>query len=230
MSNGYSTLIHDLPLNERPRERLEQYGPDALSIAELLAIILRAGYKGVSVIQLAQQLLSKFGSLRKLALASEHELSKVPGIGPAKACELRATFELGKRLAMSSNTLRPTVTSPQSAVNLVMEDLRYHQKESFRIILLDTRHQVLEIPEISVGSLNASIVHARETFKPAIIHSAAAIILVHNHPSGDPTPSKEDLELTTRLCHVGEILGIPVLDHLIIGDGRFISLKERSLM
>lgn len=224
-------LIRDLPQDERPRERLESYGEGALSLSELLAIVLRVGNPGVSVLHLAQQLVSHFGSLRGLAGASVQELSQVRGIGLAKACQVKAAFELGKRLALIPDAPKPVITSPLAAANLVMEEMRYLKEEHFRALYLDTRNQVLEWKkDISVGSLNASIVHPRETFRAAIAHTAAAVILVHNHPSGDPTPSKEDLALTARLKEVGELIGIPVLDHLVIGDGRFVSLKERGLL
>lgn len=226
----YSPLIRDLPRDERPRERLEQYGPDALTHSDLLAIILRVGNPRMSAIQLAQHLLQHFGGLRELDAATVAELSQVPGIGLAKACQLKAAFTLGKRLATDREAALPTVSSPQTVANLVMEDLRYRKQEHFRVLFIDTRNQVINIRDISIGSLNASIVHPRETFKAAISHTAAAIILVHNHPSGDPTPSKEDLALTARMVEAGTLLGIPVFDHLIIGDGRFVSLKERGLM
>ena len=230
MSEAYNVRICDMPRDERPRERLDRYGPNNLGTGELIAILLRAGTPRASAIQLAQLLLSRFGSLRNLAMASVPELSTVNGIGLAKACELKAAFELGKRLATSTDVPRPIVTAPLDAANLVMEEMRYLAEEHFRVILLDTRNQVLSTKDISIGSLNASIVHPRETFKVAIAHSAAAIILAHNHPSGDPTPSKEDLALTARMVQAGELLGIPIFDHLIIGDGRFLSLKEKGLM
>lgn len=229
MSESY-TLIRDLPRDERPRERLERYGSGALNVSELLAILLRVGNTRVSALQLAQQAVSHFGGLRQLASASVQELSQINGIGLAKACQIKAAFELGKRLATAADAPRPVISSPLDAANLVMEDMRYLQQEHFRVLFLDTRHQVIAARDISIGSLNASIVHPRETFKAAIAHTAAALILVHNHPSGDPTPSKEDLALTARLVQAGELIGIAVLDHLVIGDGRFISLKERGLM
>ncbi|HEY3380097.1 MAG TPA: DNA repair protein RadC [Armatimonadota bacterium] len=229
MADQY-TLIRDLPVDERPRERLERYGAEALSVPELLAIILRVGNTRVSALQLAQQVVSHFGSLRNLASASVQEMSQINGIGLAKACQLKAAFELGKRLATSGDAARPVISSPLTAANLVMEDMRYLQQEHFRVIFLDTRHQVIALRDVSIGSLNASIVHPRETFKAAISHTAAAIILVHNHPSGDPTPSREDVDLTARMVEAGALIGIPVLDHLVIGDGRFISLQERGMM
>lgn len=230
MAEEYHVLIRDLPRDERPRERMERYGAAALTIPELLAIILRVGNTRVSALQLAQQLVSHFGGLRQLAAASVQELSTINGIGLAKACQLKAAFELGKRLATSSDAPRAIITSPQDAVNLVMEDMRYLREEHFRVIFLDTRNQVIACKDISIGSLNASIVHPRETFKAAISHLAAAIILTHNHPSGDPSPSSEDLALTARMTQAGELIGIPVFDHLVIGDGRFVSMKEKGLI
>ncbi|MHB9022789.1 MAG: RadC family protein [Armatimonadota bacterium] len=231
MTAQYNTLIRDMPQSERPRERLELYGADTLGDADLLAILLRTGNRSVSVIQLAQHILGHFGSLRNLANASVQELSQVPGIGLAKACQLKAAFTLGKRLATSADRYRQIIQSPADAVELVMEELRYETVEHFQVIFLDTRHQIITRDKtISTGSLNASIVHPREVFKKAISHSAAAIILIHNHPSGDPTPSSEDLALTARMVQTGELVGIGVLDHLIIGDGTFISLKDRGLM
>ncbi|HEX2948924.1 MAG TPA: DNA repair protein RadC [Armatimonadota bacterium] len=230
MSTDQYTLIRDLPTDERPRERLEKYGAATLAIPELLAIILRVGNTRMSAIELGQQLICRFGSLRNLANASVQELSQINGIGLAKACQLKAAFELGKRLATAGDVPRPIINSSITAANLVMEDMRYLQEEHYRVLFLDTRHQVITQRDISIGSLNSSIVHPRETFKAAISHASAAIILVHNHPSGDPKPSPEDITLTARMREAGELIGIPVLDHLIIGDGRFISLKERGLL
>lgn len=230
MSEPYTVLIREMPEEERPRERLERYGAAALSPAELLAIILRVGNTHVSAVQLAQKLLSRFGGLRQLAGATVQELTDTPGIGLAKACQIHAAFALGKLLAISPDTPHPIITAPLDAVNLLMEDMRYLREEHFRALFLDTRNQVIVIRDVSVGSLNASIVHPRETFTAAIAARAAAIIVAHNHPSGDPTPSAEDLALTTRLVQCGELIGIPILDHLIIGDGRHLSLKEKGMM
>lgn len=226
---GY-TLIRDMPQDQRPRERLEQYGPSALNVNELIAIILRVGNARTSAIELANQLMREYGGLRRLAGASVQELSQSKGIGLAKACQLQAAFELGKRLAATTEAVRPTIGGPADAANLVMEEMRYHREEHYRVLFLDTRHSVIIARDITIGSLNASIVHPRETFRAAVSHAAAAIILVHNHPSGDPSPSSEDLALTARLKQAGEIMGIPVLDHIIIGDGRWVSLKERGLV
>ena len=232
MSEGTYTITYmrDMPEDERPRERLIKYGPEVLKNTELLAIILRTGNARIPLMYTAEKLLTTFDNLRGMDAATVQELSSVRGIGEAKACEVKAAFTLGKRLASCDGGARTVINSPQSAANLVMEELRYQKREHYRVLFLDTRHQVLGQQDISIGSLSASIVHPRETFKAAISRSSSAIILVHNHPSGDPTPSKEDIALTTRLLEAGELLGVPVLDHLIIGDGIFVSLKERGLM
>jgi DNA repair protein RadC len=224
------TLIRDMPPDQRPRERLEQYGPAALNVNELMAIILRVGNARTSAIELANQLMREFDGLRNLAGATVHELSQSKGIGLAKACQLQAAFELGKRLAATTQSIRPTIGGPADAANLVMEEMRYFKEEHYRVLFLDSRHSVIAHRDITIGTLNASIVHPRETFRAAVGHAAAAIILAHNHPSGDPTPSTEDLTLTARLKQAGEIMGIPVLDHIVIGDNRWVSLKERGLV
>jgi DNA repair protein RadC len=222
--------IRDLPEEERPRERLAKYGPEAVSTAELIAILLRTGSARESALGLAEQLLSRFGSLKAIANASVEKLAEIKGVGLAKAAQLKAAFELGKRLATSGDEARVTIRSPQDAADLVMEDLRYRDREHFEIILLDTRNRVLKLRTVAVGGLNANRVEPREIFKEAIAHSAAAVILVHNHPSGDPAPSADDRLLTKRLVEAGQLVGIQVLDHLIIGDGRFVSLKEKGVI
>ncbi len=223
-------LIRDLPEDERPRERLIAYGPEALSNAELLAILLRTGVAGVSACGLAERILSQFRGLRGVAQASVDTLAQVNGLGPAKAAQIKAAFELGKRNAVFVDAARPQIRSPQDVVNLVLPELIGEQREHFRALLLDTRNQVLRIRTISIGSLNASVIHPREVFKEAVTQSAAAIIATHNHPSGDPSPSPEDIAVTRRLVEAGRILGIEVLDHVVLGDGRWVSLKERGLM
>ncbi len=229
-SVSYSLLIRDLPADERPRERLIKYGAESLSAAELLAILLRTGVAGLSAMGLAQRLLSQFGSLRGVAQASVETLSTVNGLGPAKAAQLRAAFEIGKRNAAFVDAARPLIRSPQDVANLLIPELAGELREQFRAMLLDTRNQVQCVKTISIGSLNASIIHPREVFKEAIAQSAAGIIVAHNHPSGDPSPSQEDIAVTRRLVEAGRILGIDLLDHVVLGDGRFISLKERGLM
>ena len=225
-----SFTIHDLPTSERPRERLQKLGADALSAQEILALILGRGIAGESVMVTAQRLLSQFGNLKGIANASLEELSQVKGIGLAKASQIKAAFELASRLESYSEAGdKPLVKTPEEVVNLVRSRLKGKKKEYFLALLLDTRNQLIKVSEISVGSLDSSIVHPREVFKEAISASAASIIFVHNHPSGDPTASEDDIKLTKRLAEVGEIMGIDVLDHIIIGDKIFLSLKREGL-
>jgi len=228
----YHTKIQDIPENERPRERLMHRGADALSIPELLAIILRVGSSRGSAIDLGNQLLNHFNGLRGIARASVAELAKVEGVGIAKAAQIKAAFELGKRLATPGNEdERPLVNRPELAASLIREKTPLDDKEHFLVLLLDTRNRCIATRTVSTGSLNANIAHPREIFREALAHSAAAIIVAHNHPSGDPTPSEEDKALTRRLVEAGKTMGIDVLDHLIIGDKQqWISLKEKGLM
>jgi DNA repair protein RadC len=226
----YRLAIRDLPREERPRERLLRYGAEALSTSELLAILLRTGTRNESALGLAERIVASFGSLRDVAAASIAELGRVRGVGPVKAVGIKAALELGKRLLAFSPETRPTIRSPADVANLVMTELRHEAREHFKAILLDTKNQVLRVVTVSVGSLNESIVHPRELFLEAIRHSAAAVIVVHNHPSGDPAPSPEDVEVTRRLRDAGQILGIELLDHVVLGDGRWVSLKERGVL
>jgi len=226
----YHLTIKSLPEQARPRERMREAGPGALSSAELLAIILGSGSRQESALDLAQRLLQSPSGLRFLAEATYEDLCSVKGIGPAKATQIRAAVELGKRLSCLGQGLRPTVRSPQDVCNFVMEEMCYLDREHFRVVILNTKNQVLAVETVSVGSLNSSLVHPREVFKPAVLKSAAAVILLHNHPSGDPTPSGEDLEITRRLAEAGKLIGIEVLDHIIIGDHVFTSLKEKAVI
>ena len=225
-----SFTIHDLPLSERPRERLQKFGIEALSAQEVLALILGRGIAGESVMVTAQRLLSQFGSVKGIAGASVEELSQVKGIGVAKASQIKAAFELANRLeGYSEAGDKPVLKTPEDVAGLVRGRLKGKKKEHFLVILLDTRSRLIKVAEISVGSLDGSIVHPREVFKEAISATAASVIFVHNHPSGDPTASEDDVRLTKRLAEVGEIVGIDVLDHIIIGDKKFLSLKQEGL-
>lgn len=225
-----SMTIHDLPVSERPRERLQQFGVEALSAQEILVLIMGRGIAGESVMVTAQRLLSQFGSLKGIADASVEELAQVKGIGLAKAAQLKAAFELANRLESHSEADRKLpVKTPEEVVSLVKGKLKGKKKEYFLALLLDTRGQLIRTSEISVGSLDSSIVHPREVFKEAVSASAASVIFVHNHPSGDPEPSEDDIKLTGRLVEAGGIMGIDVLDHVIVGDKNFISLKRQGL-
>jgi len=224
-----SFTIRDLPKDERPRERLIKFGEQALSIQELLQLILGKGVTGESVAITAQKLLSHFGSLEKLAEASIEELSSIKGVGLAKACQIKAVFEISRRLSTQTPSYKSKeLTDPQKVYQLIKNKLKDYHREHFYIIALNSRNQ--SIAEISIGSLNASIVHPREVFVEAIKNRAASVIFVHNHPSGNPEPSREDIELTKRLIEAGKILGIEVLDHIIVTKTNFISFKEKKLL
>jgi DNA repair protein RadC len=225
-----SFTVRDLPTSERPRERLQKFGAEALSAQEILAVILGRGISGESVMVTAQRLLSQFGSLKGIAEASLEELSGIRGIGLAKAAQIKAAFELTSRLeSYRDGGKREVVKTPEDVVALVRGRLKSKKKEYFLALLLDTRSQLIRIAEISVGSLDSSIVHPREVFKEAVSASAASVIFVHNHPSGDPAASEDDISLTKRLAEAGEIMGIDVLDHIITGERMYLSLKREGL-
>ncbi|MDE5412444.1 RadC family protein [Alkalihalobacterium chitinilyticum] len=225
-----SLLIRDVPNHERPRERLLADGAKYLSNQELLAIILRTGSKDESVLQLAQRVLQKFDGLTMLKDATVEELKEIKGIGEAKAVEVCAVLELGRRITSLKLEERYVIRSPEDVSRYVMEDMRSLTQEHFVCLYLNTKNHVLHRETIFIGSLNASIVHPREVFKEALRRSAASFICLHNHPSGDPTPSREDIEVTKRLGECGKILGIELLDHVIIGDRTYISLKEKGYL
>jgi len=229
-------LIREMPAEERPRERLIRLGPEALGTPELIAILLRTGMKNLSAVQLAEQLIKHYRHLDALARAPLDELRKIKGVGQTKAVQLKAAFELAKRLQAHRHDAPRLIHTPAEAAELVREEMRLLDRESFRVILLNTKHAFLKTCAVSLGSLDASIVEPREVFKDAIAASAAGLILAHNHPSGDPTPSSEDIAVTKRLVKAGELLGITVHDHIILGrrtagrDQDFVSLRELGLM
>jgi DNA repair protein RadC len=201
-----------------------------LSDAELLAIILRVGNAAESAVALAERILAEVGGLRYLYDRSEEELSAVKGIGQAKIAQIKSALELGRRLNSLNPEQRPRITSPQDAANLMMSRLRFEEQEHFVVLLLNTKNEVLRETTVSVGTLDMSVAHPREVFRDAIRRSSAGILLAHNHPSGDPQPSPEDVQLTRQLAEAGKLLGIEVVDHVIIGDGRFVSLREKGLL
>ncbi|CAM3094233.1 RadC family protein [Sporolactobacillus spathodeae] len=226
---GEKMMMRDMPQADRPRERMVREGAAVLSNQELLAIVLQSGVKNESVLQLAQRLINHFGGLNALSEASIEELQKVKGIGEAKAALIAACIEFGRRLVRPAAVQRYTIRSPEDGANYVMEDMRFLAQEHFVVLFLNTKNQVIHKTTIFVGSLNASIVHPREVFKEAVRRSAASIICFHNHPSGDPTPSREDGDVTRRLVSCGKMLGVDVLDHIVIGDRKFVSLKQKGL-
>ena len=224
-----SFTIHDLPKDERPRERLVKFGEQALSAQELLQLILGRGVAGESVAVTAQKLLSQFGSLQKLSEASIEELSSIKGIGLAKATQIKATFEISSRLSTQVPTYKSKeLTDPEKVYRLIKGKLKDYHKEHFYIIALNSRNH--SIAEVSVGSLNASVVHPREVFAEAIKNKAASVIFAHNHPSGDPEPSENDLLLTKKLVESGKILGIEVADHIIMAKDSFFSFKNKGII
>lgn len=226
----YNVMIKDLPFEERPRERLLMSGPEYLSNRELLAVIIKTGTKDQSVFSLVDQLIAHFGSLRELACASHEEMSQIKGIGPAKAASLLAAFELAKRVNSGNMQVQEAIKSPSDVAEFVMDEMHLLDREHFVVVMLNTKHCVIAKKVVSIGHLNASLVHPRELFKDIIKKSSAAVILVHNHPSGDPTPSREDISVTKRLCEAGDLLGIAVLDHIIVGDRRYVSFREQGII
>lgn len=223
-------LIRDYPKEERPRERFLQDGPQSLSNQELLALLLRTGSRDESVLQLSGRLINSFKGLRLLKEASVEELTVIKGIGEAKAIQILASVELGRRINNLNDQDRYVIRSPEDGANYCMEEMRFLSQEHFVCLYLNTKNQVLQKTTVFIGSLNASIVHPREVFKEAFKRSAASIICLHNHPSGDPSPSREDIEVTKRLVECGKIIGIEVLDHIIIGEHKYVSLKEKGYL
>jgi DNA repair protein RadC len=221
--------IMDLHQADRPRERLSALGPQALTNAELLAILLRVGVKGENAVQVGQRLLNKFSGLIGLHRAQFTELKKQHGLGDAKAAQIKAAIELGRRLTLESPNERPSINSPADAAALVAYEMSALEQEHLRVILLDRRNRVLETVEVYKGSVNSSQVRVGELFKEAVRKNASAIVVIHNHPSGDPTPSPDDVAVTRAIVQAGKLLDVEVLDHIVIGQGKWVSLKERGL-
>lgn len=226
----HNLTIKDIPVEDRPRERLIKYGTEALSNAELLAIIIRTGTKSDNAINIANRILGSKEGLNFLSNSTLQELGNIKGIGIAKAAQIKAAVELGRRLKVYRIDNKLKISSPKDAAEIVMEDMRHLKKEHLRVIFLNTKNVVIDISDLSIGSLNASVVHPREIFSEAIRKSSASIIACHNHPSGDPTQSQEDVNITKRLYEVGKIVGIDLLDHIIIGDNCYVSLKEKGIL
>lgn len=221
--------IADLHADDRPRERLARLGPQALSSAELIAILLRVGVPGENAVQVGQRLLNHFGGIAGLHRAAFDEVIGQHGVGPAKAAQLKAAIELGRRLTLESPDERPAISSPADAAALIQYEMSAYEQEHLRVIHLNTRNRVLGMEDVYRGSLNSSQVRVGELFKSAIRKNASAVIVAHNHPSGDPTPSPDDVAITRNFVQAGKLLDIEVLDHLIIGLGRYVSMKERGL-
>lgn len=225
----YKIKIHDMPQEERPRERLMKYGAESLSNAELLAIILRTGSRKENVLNMSTRILSEY-SLKQLSQANIAKLMEIHGIGGAKASQITAMFELARKLETFTDEPKRQIKSPADVYSILYPKMREQKKEKLTALYLDTKNHILREEVVSIGTLNANIVHPREIFKSALLESSASVILAHNHPSGDPTPSKEDIAVTKKLIEGGKLLGIDVLDHVIIGDGRYISLKDEGLV
>lgn len=224
-----SIRIHEQPIHDQPRERLARQGAGALSDAELLAILLRVGTHGTNVLQLAQQLLAESGGLQGLQRLDFQELCRLHGMGVSKAASIQAALEIGRRLVRSTIEERFPIRSPADVATLLLVEMSHLDQEHLRTILLDTKNRVQQITTVYIGSLNSASVRVGEVFKEAVRRNSAGIIVVHNHPSGEPTPSVEDIEITRQLVSAGRLLDIDVVDHLIIGNGRYVSLRERGL-
>ncbi|HLF72099.1 MAG TPA: DNA repair protein RadC [Dehalococcoidia bacterium] len=228
-SEAYNTRIREIPSSERPRERLRDLGADSLSTAELLAIVLRTGSAQQSVLNMAASLLARHGGIGGLAKLSYSDLVREKGVGAAKAAELLATFQLGFRLKALETGEKPSVKSPQDAFNLLGGEMALLGQEHLRVILLSTRNQVIAVDEVYKGNVSTALVRTAEVFREAVRQNAPSVIVVHNHPSGDPAPSPDDVALTKTLIEAGKLLNIDVLDHIVFGDHRFVSLKQLGL-
>ena len=228
-NSTYTTLIRDMPEGERPRERLAKYGADTLSNPELIAILLRTGMKGESVLNMSYRLISEFEGLEKMGRASFSDLCLLNGISEAKACQLLAAFELGRRLVSLSPEERTTINSPHDVYNLLGADMRYREQEHLRVLLVSTNSEVVDNLEIYKGTVNSAAVRVAEVLRPAIRENCPSIIVVHNHPSGDPSPSGPDIMITRQIKQAAELMDIELLDHIVIGGRSFVSMKDRGL-
>jgi DNA repair protein RadC len=227
---GYEVRrIADIPSGDRPRERIQRLGPGALTDGELLAVLIRTGHPGRNAVQLAQMMLSQSGGLGGVQRLSFDQLCTMGGVGPAKAAQLQAALEIGRRVSMLTQGERPALQSPQDVARLVSYEMQALEQEHMRVLLCDTRNRLIRMVEVYKGSLNAASVRIGEVFREAIRSNAAGLVVVHNHPSGDPTPSPEDVALTRTMVEAGRLLDIEVLDHIIVGQGQFVSLKARGL-
>lgn len=226
----HQSSVREMPEEERPRERLDRLGPEALRDAELLAILFRTGTRQLGAVALAERVLQHFGGLRALARASIEEIQQIPGVGRVKAIETKAALELGKRLADHREPERPRIRSARDVADLLMVRYKDAENEELKCLLLNTKNEVLRVIDVSRGGLDGTTAIPRDVFRQAVREGASAVIVCHNHPSGDPEPSRNDVELTERLAKAAEILGLRLLDHVVFGDGRHVSLKERNLM
>ena len=228
-SDSNHTAVRELPFEERPRERLKRLGPEALQDAELIAILFRTGTSKMGAVALAQHVVSHFQDLRAIARASLTELQEVNGLGNVKAIEIKAALELGKRLAQYTDMNRFRVKTAEDVSTLLMVPFKDCEVETFKSVLLNTKNELIRAVDVSSGGLDATMALPRDVFRQAIREGAHSVIVAHNHPSGDPEPSKSDIELTKRLAEAAKVLGIRFLDHVVFGDGRYVSLKERNL-
>lgn len=226
----YSTAVREIPEEERPRERLARLGAIALRDAELLAVLFRTGTRKEGAIALAERLLKEFGNLRALSRASIEELMQVKGVGRVKAIEIKAAVELGVRLAREKDEQRPKIRSAEDVANLLMVRFKQCETEEFKALLLNTKNEVLKQITVTIGGLDAALAMPRDVFRQAVREAASAVIVCHNHPSGDPEPSPEDIRITERLRDAAEIIGLRFLDHIVFGDNRWVSLQERGLL
>lgn len=228
--NVQNLTLKEIPVEDRPTERLLALGAQALTNAELLAVLIRTGTRSENAVQLAQKILGTTEGLGFLSSSTTQELGSFKGIGRIKAAQIKASMELGRRMIYFRKDPRNKVVKPGDAVELLMEEMRYLKKEHLRVIFLNTKNRIIDINDLSIGCLSSSFVQPREIYSEAIRKSCASIIVCHNHPSGDPTPSNEDIQITKRLIEVGKLVGIELLDHLIFGDGDYISLKEKGII